>query len=48
MQHILNGGKDPYTRLPLAVEDLEPMPELYNKIQAWKRKQREGSTAVVN
>lgn len=34
-QHLLQNPTDPYTRQPLSVEQLEPLPELRAEIDAW-------------
>jgi ubiquitin conjugation factor E4 B len=48
-QHLLNSATDLFSRKPLTVEQLEPMPELKAKIEQWveeqraiKRKEKEG------
>ena len=34
-RHILNQKNDPFSRQPLSLEELEPMPELKSKIEKW-------------
>ena len=40
MQQLLNTGKNPYTNLPMTVDDLVPMPDLRARIEDWMAKQR--------
>ncbi|XP_074654460.1 ubiquitin conjugation factor E4 B-like [Tubulanus polymorphus] len=35
MRHLLNSQTDPFSRQPLKEEDLQPVPELKAKIEAW-------------
>ena len=35
-RHILNQKNDPYSRQPLSIEELEPIPELKEKIDKWR------------
>ena len=35
-RHILNQKNDPYSRQPLSIEELEPIPELKEKIERWR------------
>lgn len=44
MQQLLNTGKNPYTNLPMSVDDLVPVPELRAQIEDWIKKQRAGKT----
>jgi hypothetical protein len=37
MQQLLNVGKNPFTNLPMTVEDLVPLPELKARIAAWQQ-----------
>eukprot|EP00624_Nannochloropsis_granulata_P005194 evm.model.NODE_36750_length_17179_cov_27.146574.1 len=39
-QHLLNQPTDPLSRQPLSVEQLEPLPELKEKIEKWVEEQR--------
>lgn len=39
--HLLSDPKDPFNRAPLKIEDVIPNTELKEKIEAWKREQRE-------
>ncbi|GBG33867.1 Ubiquitin conjugation factor E4 A [Hondaea fermentalgiana] len=36
-QHLLNDPKDPFNRMPLSQDMLEPQPELKARIEAWRR-----------
>lgn len=36
-KHLMNDPTDPYTRAPLKIEDVEPMPELKAKIDAFRQ-----------
>lgn len=38
-QHLLNDDSDPFNRQPLRVDMLQPLPELKQRIQEWKREQ---------
>lgn len=38
--HLLNDANDPFTRVPLAVEDLVPHTELKERIDAWLAERR--------
>ncbi|KAJ3423960.1 ubiquitination factor e4 [Anaeramoeba flamelloides] len=38
--HLLNDPTDPYTRLPLTIEDVEDCIELKNEILEWKKKNK--------
>jgi len=40
LQQLLNSGKNPYTMMPMTVDDLVPMPELKLKIENWLKEQR--------
>ncbi len=40
MQQLLNTSKNPFTNLPMTVDDLVPLPELKVKINQWKADQR--------
>lgn len=36
-QHLLSDPKDPFTRQPMTIDDVVPMVELREKIEAWKQ-----------
>ncbi|KAI6659756.1 Ubiquitin conjugation factor E4 A-like [Oopsacas minuta] len=36
-RHILNQKNDPFSRQPLSIEELEPIPELKERIEKWQR-----------
>ena len=38
LQQLLNSGKNPYTMMPMTVDDLVPMPELKLKIENWLKR----------
>jgi ubiquitin conjugation factor E4 B len=35
MQHLLNDENDPFNRMPLRADQLEPMTELKQRIEIW-------------
>lgn len=39
--HLLSDPKDPFNRAPLKIEDVVPNTELKDRIESWKREQRE-------
>ena len=45
MQQLLNTGKNPYTNLPMSVDDLVPVPELRARIEDWIAQQRAGKAS---
>lgn len=40
-KHLLNDPTDPYTRAPLKLEDVEELPELKEKISAFRKEKLE-------
>jgi ubiquitin conjugation factor E4 B len=42
---LLTDPFDPFSRAPLTAEQLEPVPELKSRLEAWKREQREAKRA---
>ena len=40
-KHLLNDPSDPYTRAPLKIEDVEPLPELKAKIEEFRNEKLE-------
>ena len=40
LRSILQDGRDPITRLPLAAEDLKPDDELRGRVRAWLAERR--------
>lgn len=43
VQHLLNDPRDPFNRQPMSEADLEPQPELRQRIQDWVAQQRAAS-----
>ena len=46
LQHLLTDNRDPFSRAPMTEDDLEELPDLKAKIEAWIREQREKKRAV--
>ncbi|XP_051518119.1 ubiquitin conjugation factor E4 B-like isoform X1 [Myxocyprinus asiaticus] len=42
LRHLLNSPTDPFNRQPLTENMLEPVPELKERIQSWKREKQSG------
>ncbi len=47
-RHLLSNNNNPFTREPLAAEQLEPMPELAARIAAWRAAKRSGGAAAMD
>ena len=45
-QCLLNDPHDPFNRSPLTADQLEPVPELKEKIEAWRASQAKGGGGV--
>lgn len=45
LQHLLTDNRDPFSRAPMTEDDLEELPELKERIEAWVKEQREKKKA---
>ena len=41
MRHLLSDPSDPFTRAPLSMNQIQPLPDLKKEIEDWKRSRRE-------
>lgn len=45
-RHLLDSDMNPYTREPLTIQDVEPLPELKAEIEAYRKERRRARKAA--